>query len=217
MGQISVNLSVLDWVSLFSAASSMVLAVISIWLALYFYKESKNAERETSSLLSKIGAQTDLLQKVTGKMLDKYVTYSTQPRQVDPVTQALLTQFVQNNSTQALTDNASVTDDSQVMQELTTLYIAVNYHSAVENAGLQNSLPATIQELEGDMRWLKDAMDASYLDFTVSKRWLETNGGDFIGTSPAVHYYEKMQESKAADIVFDTANFYMQNAGSEQV
>jgi hypothetical protein len=212
---VSVNLSTLDWFSLISAAASLVLAIISIWLAVHFFVKSKDAEREISDLLSKINAQTDLLQKVTNKMLDKYVTYTTQPKQADE-TIVLLAQMVQTSLSQGLSNNGATTDNRQIMQELTTLYIAVFYHSAVSNIYLQNMLPDSMTEIDGELSWLKTFLDRSSADFSVAQSWLSENGGAYIESSSAKQYYAEMSDGDAASLVHDTLGTNTHRASEQQ-
>lgn len=209
----TISLSVFDWIALLSGIASLVLAVLAIWLAVRFFISSKSAEKEVSNLLSKLEAQTQLLSKVNGKMLDKYVTYSTQPRQADETT-ILLTQLISGaTSTNGLLNEGETVRNAQAMQEMTTLYIAVMYHAAITNVSLQPALPDDIGDLDSDAAWVKVLIERSYSDFMVAATWVDTNGRDYIAASTAKAYYDEIIGLESGSVK-DTASVYSSRAQS---
>jgi hypothetical protein len=212
----TVNLSTLDWFTLVSTIASLILAVLAIWLAIYFFVKSKNSEKESASLLVRINSQTDLLHKVSNKLLDKYVAYSTQPKQADE-TYVLLAQVVQTTLSQGLASNGTTAANQQVMQELTTIYIAVLYYSALSNVYLQGAIPSemTEAELEQQSPWLRTLLDRSSADFFVANEWLNQNGGGYIESSTAKQYYQEMTDGEFTKVVKDTFGAFAQRQARE--
>lgn len=194
-----------------SGIASLVLAVIAIWLAVRFFISSKEAEKEASNLLSKLEAQTQLLSRVTGKMLDKYVTYSTQPKQADETT-ILLTQLISGApfANGLLNEGPSIRNAS-AMQELTTLYIAVMYQAAITNILSQPLLPEDIGDLDVESTWVKVLIERSYSDFKVALTWIDAKGGDYISTSTAKAYYDEIMGLDQGSVK-DTASVYSSRA-----
>jgi len=185
--------------------------VLAIWLAVHFFISSKTAEKDASNLLLKLEVQTQLMSKVTGRMLDKYVTYSTQPKQADETT-ILLTQLISGASfTNGLLGEGATVRNGAAMQEMTTLYIATMFHAAITNLLLQPILPADIGELESDSSWVKIAVERSFSDFMVAATWVDTNGGENINTSPAKAYYDEIMQLEAGSVK-DTASVYSARA-----
>lgn len=56
---------------------SMVLGGLAIWLALHFYTKSKDTERQIAVTLEGIKAQSDVLQKLTGRWMDRFMRHAT--------------------------------------------------------------------------------------------------------------------------------------------
>jgi len=208
----TITLSAFDWVTLVGAIASLILAVIAIWLAIHFFVNSKRSENEVSNLLSKLEAQTQILAKVTGKMLDKYVTYSTQPKQADETTILLMQLISGVGLNNGIIGEGPTVRNAPAMQELTTLYIATLYHAALTNIVMQPNLPEDIGELElEDSVWQKTLVERSYADFMGAANWLTNNGGDYIATSTAKHYYDEIMGLNNDDVK-DTASVYSARA-----
>lgn len=77
-----------DWSTLWSIGSGVVsvtLGVLAIWLSLYFYTRGKDTERNVSSALAEIKAQTAALERLSAKQLDRLTKFATEGRPPDPV------------------------------------------------------------------------------------------------------------------------------------
>lgn len=101
-------------------------------------------------------------------------------------------------------------DNHNATQELTTAYITTLYYSALANLYVQTALPDTLEELDGENPRLKVALTRSYADFAAAQNWLDKNGGEFIATSTAKHYYDEVQGMEK-DTVMDADSFYTQS------
>mgnify|MGYP003587795725 CR=1 FL=1 len=66
--------------SLAGSIVSIVLGLFAICLSIYFFVQSKKTEQNISVSLAKIETQTDALQKLTGRQLDRLTKYVTQPK-----------------------------------------------------------------------------------------------------------------------------------------
>lgn len=76
----------MDWLTILNASvglMSLVLGGFAIWLALYFYDKAKNSERETAKALEAIRAQSEALQRLTGRWMDRFTRHATEPRPAD--------------------------------------------------------------------------------------------------------------------------------------
>ena len=87
--------------SIASSITSLVLAAIAIWQAVYFYTQAKNTETRVETTLASINAQVQTLQSINAKTLDRLTKYATTPRD-EPSTQlvqALSTSIEQSDLT----------------------------------------------------------------------------------------------------------------------
>lgn len=73
----------MEAINLASSIASIILAVIAIGMSVYFYTQSKNTETKVESSLESIKAQTDTLQKLTGKWMDRLTKYVTDSNPYD--------------------------------------------------------------------------------------------------------------------------------------
>ena len=83
-------LGIFDLINLISSIASLILSVIAIWLSLYFYKESKNNEKNLNNTLSEIKTHTGVLEKLTGKWIDRLTRFVTSPQPMDSAAERLL-------------------------------------------------------------------------------------------------------------------------------
>src|SRR5437773_694826 len=76
-----------DWSALWAIGSgvvSLILAVIAIWLSLYFYTRGKDTEKSVTNALAEIKAQTAALERLSAKQLDRLTKFATEGRPTDP-------------------------------------------------------------------------------------------------------------------------------------
>src|SRR5919108_690013 len=71
-------------------ATSLILALAMGWLSLHFYEKAKESETKVAQLLEGIRTQTDSLQKLTGRWMDRFTRHATEPKPVDESLMALV-------------------------------------------------------------------------------------------------------------------------------
>lgn len=59
--------------SLVASIVSVVLGIVAFAVSLYFYTQAKNTERDVSRLLGGIQAQTEALQKIVSRQMDRLI------------------------------------------------------------------------------------------------------------------------------------------------
>ena len=223
--EVSISMSILDLISLAGSIASLILAVLSIWLALYFFIKSKNAESNTSNLLVRVEGQVGLMSKVTSRMLERYVRYSTSPKPSDELLPTVLKEFMKNtsidheqsvNSVPARHDTVDDSDDV-LDNELVNMYIVGMYWSAIANAALQDRLPEDVAELSDPQNsGLAVLLETSKADYEASKAWLDKNGGDKINSATAAHYWERFQTNSPDGIMRDALETYAARAKQQE-
>ena len=160
-------MNALEISSIVASFVSTVLAVFAIWLALYMFNQSKDTERRVSENLASIRSQTDTLQKLTGKMMDRLTTAVTAPRAADEAI-VLLMSTIRDIPTALATHLRTPGRDATqgvLRNEVLTAYIATYYYAGIANVWSQGYLPA-LEDLEDDNP-VKRMVDASSADFQL--------------------------------------------------
>lgn len=196
-------MEITDLINLIAGVASLILSVLAIWLSLYFYKESKATEKNVGEMLSSIKAQTDALQKLTGRWMDRLTRYATEshPNTEETITQ--LISFVKEYPTQYVTAlNISQTNAQveQLTTEAISLYIALYYYSAQANFFIQTNLPK-----------LED-FDSSSEAHNLVKTALDTSQSDFVHMQGIVSRIDqtRIQASALYDLYEKTESFWKQ-------
>jgi len=156
--------------SIVSIIITILLGVLAIWLSLYFYKQTKNTETAVEKSLTRIETQTEALQKLTAKWMDRYTKFFTTPKEPDPAHLASLDAI-----RQIQISIASQLPNNQAMEamgnEILTAYIAIYFYAGVANVASQGYLPKP-EDLEPD-NLPKFLVDKSKQDFDMIEGILE--------------------------------------------
>ena len=126
---------------------SLVLGGFAIWLSLYLYTKAKDTETETVKALEAIRAQSDALQRLTGKWMDRFTRHATEPRPADQGLMQLV-QVVASLPTTILSHLEIVRTPvaanvpPQLVRELVDSYVGLYYYTALSNVLAQGVLPA---------------------------------------------------------------------------
>lgn len=178
-------MNAVEIINLVAGIASLILSVLAIWLSLYFYDKSKNTESKVDKALEGIRVQTQSLETLTGKWMDRFTKYVTNPKAADE-TSLLLMQIVREYSTQNIGGQLKEVDSGATKEalanELVSSYIVVFFYTAVANVALQAHLPSEITDLTTD-DGAKGLVDSSYADFqrldsilsSVDRSRLESN------------------------------------------
>lgn len=62
---------------------SLAFGGFAIWLSFQFYSKAKDAETRTAVTLEAIRAQSEALQKLTGRWMDRFTRHATEPKPAD--------------------------------------------------------------------------------------------------------------------------------------
>lgn len=205
-------------INLAAATASLILAVLAIGLAVYFYTQSKNTEATVSGLLEGIRAQTDALQKIVGKQMGQLIRGVTeQPGGDISVVYEMISAIKEipiNVTTllQAPSSSAQSAQQSaqQWRQESLKAYICTYYYSALTNMGNQYYLPPLAQLQDND--FFKRIVDASHADFITLDIWFSSIDQHELQESPLYHLYREAVNWKP--FVKDTTAVYRERAAS---
>ena len=157
--------------SVVSSVVSVILAVFSMGMAIYFFVQAKSSEQSVTNSLAKIEAQAESLQKLSAKWLDRLTRYVTEdhPRPADeslPQLIAVLAQLPQTITMQ-LTQHPQRDSQEKLLEELTSSYIAIYYYTALTNFWTQSYLPNAREfDSENEIHVLvRRLVDGSHADF----------------------------------------------------
>src|SRR5712692_7874432 len=140
----------MGWVTVINTAASLMslaLGGFAIWLALNLYTKAKDTETKVSSTLEAIKAQTEALQRLTGRWMDRFTRHATEPRPADEGL-LMLVSTVANLPSAILAQLSSMPQTSAALsqqvliQEMVDGYIGLYYYSALANVLAQSMLPA---------------------------------------------------------------------------
>ena len=186
----------MDWLTVLNTSvglMSLVLGGFAIALSVYFYDKAKNAERETAKALEAIRAQSDALQRLTGKWMDRFTRHATEPK---PADEGLLTlvSAVANLPTLILThlrvqpESGDPGNEEALRSAVVDGYIALYYYTALANVASQALLPPEEDFDPGEPRHgeLKRIVDSSAADFDYMARTLQGIHGNRLASSPYV-------------------------------
>ncbi|MFA6190959.1 MAG: hypothetical protein WC665_01275 [Sulfurimonas sp.] len=71
--------------SIGASIASIVLAIVAIVLAVYFYTQAKQSEKDVANSLSKIEAQSQALEKITGRQVERLTKHITERKGLDEI------------------------------------------------------------------------------------------------------------------------------------
>lgn len=163
-------ISPMDIFSIVSNVASLILSVIAIWLSLYFYTKAKDTEAGVQSALAEIKQQTESLQKLAGRQLDRLTKFAVEPRQsvMDEHFPQILTilQQLPQTITATFTRLEPQQDNEGLLSELVNCYIGIYFYSALTNYWSQFYLPpaATFDENNEFHQLVSRVIDLSYHD-----------------------------------------------------
>jgi len=125
---------------------SLVLGGFAIWLSFQFYSKTKDAETRAAVTFEAIKAQSEALQKLTGRWMDRFTRHATEPKPADEGLLALVNAMA-NLPTTILTHLRVYTESrggeiqDAALSEIVNGYVCLYHYTALANVGWQALLP----------------------------------------------------------------------------
>jgi len=136
-----------DWVLVLNTSvglMALVLGIFAIWLSLHLYSKAKDAEKETAKTLEAIKAQSEALQKLTGRWMDRFTRHAVEPKPADEGLMQLV-HVVASLPTTILAHlqvrTADPTTQEPLLREIIDGYVGLYYYTAQANVLGQGLLP----------------------------------------------------------------------------
>jgi len=169
---------------------SLVLGGFAIWLSFQFFVKGKESEKQTAIMLEGIKTQTEALQKLTGRWMDRLTRYATEPRPADEGLKLLLSTMADLPTTM-LTHLRVQTLDPQLSgealrTEALNCYIALYYYTAVANVYVKRFIPlaSDFDASNPDHVNIQQLVDSTILDFNKVAVILDRTDWSRIQSSP---------------------------------
>ena len=167
--------------SLVGSLVSIILGAFAIVLSIYFFVQSKKTEQSISVSLAKIEAQTDALQKIAGRQLDrltKYVTQSHNPATDDALAELIpVLKDLPKSLLGSRSDAITPTPGTEDAQELLIAYGALYFYIGQANFWSQLNLPSAAQydptqPIQSEAKTIVDlsAQDFNYVAEILGKK-----------------------------------------------
>ena len=208
--------------SIVSSIVSVILAFFAIVISIWFFMVSRKTEKDVSNALAEIKTQADMLQKISGKQLDrltKYVTDAKKSVQSDDVLSEILKVIIQipQTLTSSLNDgSATQRTNEQLLQELVSCYIALYFYSAQTNYWAQIMLP-NVNEFDPQNHFdaaCKRSVDMSAQDFYAMAKILSGVESTRLSQNSLNHLLEETKTTWR-DLVRNSSQVYEIRAQSE--
>jgi hypothetical protein len=137
-----------DWLTIINtsvALMSLVLGLLAIGLAIYFYNRAKESETATATALQAIRTQSEMLQKLTGRWMDRFTRHAVEPKPADEGLLQLV-QVVASLPTTILAHmqvrHTDAPNNEPLMKEVVDAYVGLYYYTALANVLAQVQLPS---------------------------------------------------------------------------
>ena len=183
----------LEIVSILSRLISIVLGILAITFSLWFYRQTKDTEKEVSNSLIKIETQTDMLHKITGRQLDLLTKFVTEPKK-DHADEHLkgmfeiIAQLPQMLSPQQISQNTLADNQYQIQ-----IWVAIYFYSAQTNWLSAPNLPDQVEFNTNDPyhAHIKRIVDLSAADFKKAATVLSGFSDAELKSSNTYHILEE--------------------------
>ena len=198
----------METASIVASFVSLILAGIAIWQAMYFYTQGKNTEAKVETALEGIRAQTDALQALNARTLDRLTKYVTTPRNEPTQSAQLLADTLRDlpNIVLSLKMPAANVQDDSLRREIIHAYIALWNYTAHANIWASFCLPS-IEEFDENKpydSYVKSIVDRCAADFNYMTDIIQKVPTTDLQSSSYYHMYEEVQHdliSRVGDTV----------------
>lgn len=207
-----------DTFNLAASIASIILAIVAVWQAVYFYTQGKNTEARVETALASIKTQVETLQSINGRTLDRLTKYATTHREdgTSQVASALSTAikelpaiFLQFKVPTQDTSGAAT------RREIVNCYICLWYYTATANINAALCLPLVedFDEGNGYHVFIKNTVDRSFTDFNYMSSVIGNLTADDISGSYYLNLYDETKQS-LINFVGDTAQHFARQSKS---
>lgn len=211
----------MEAMSLVASIVSVILGGFALFLSAYFFINTKNTENKVENTLEGIKSQTEALQKITLRQLDRLTKYATDN---SPFNEILMNFLPSANTTPSNVDalfsqlEVEKTEKEGLIAELINAYIGMYYYCAVTNVIAQGQLPP-LEEYEANLptsEMIKEIINKSASYFYSLKAILNDNSRihPYRITASSFNEIYKTTETNWSALVKDSTQVYAERESS---
>lgn len=212
-------MDVIDGVSFGANIASLILSVLAIGISIYFYTQAKGVESKVQSALGEIKTQTNALQALALRQVDRLTKFATTPRDDSSAqTVELLTSYMRElpNIVVSLRAPAETSNEPALRRELVDTYIVLWHYTGLANiwiaAGHLPTSPEYFIESDAQHAGVKTLVDRTAGDFRYLASVVTKFDISQISASPFYSHYEEAL-IELTPRVGDTAEHWARTAG----
>lgn len=187
-----------ELIGLISSIASLILAVIAIWLSLWFYSKSKESEARIQDILVRISSETSSLQRLAGGWIQNLTEYATNR---NPANEAMRTalNFVQERGAHVAEQGARELESAkrleQYTNEMISLYIICYYYASLSNFFAVACLPKKIDYDSSNSFHVvaKNASDSSVVDFYLFQNIVSKISQNQLDSCPHKYLFDETE------------------------
>lgn len=183
--------------SISASIVSVILGIMAIGISIYFFVINRNTESNVKSSLTKIETQADMLQKITGRQMDRLTKIVADQKpggdQSAMVAMVKMLSELPQTITASLPRDPNTQNNEQLINELITCYIGLYFYSAQTNWWAQLMLPDADEFDPNNViqTTAKRIVDLSASDFELMAKTLAKVDPAKLANSPVVHLLEE--------------------------
>lgn len=168
---------------------TVLLGVLAIWLSLYLYTRAKETEKAVDSSLAAIKQQTDSLQKLTAKQMDRLIGVVAEKPELEEQ-RTLIIELFKVIQKPAFAETAPKQGEltPEMNEWLFRLTIVAYFYSGLSNILAQPLLPVSIADAN---EWLIRKVDSSCADFLALDSFLAGANQDYLKSHPIFSWYQE--------------------------
>jgi hypothetical protein len=188
-----------------SLISTVILGTLAIALSVYFFVKTKQTEGLVTSALSAIKQQTDSLQKLAAKQMDRLIGVVAEKPEFEQQ-RAFMVELVKIIQRPAFTESSP--KQNEISPEMRSWFLRLNivahFYAGLSNVLLGFNLPAKIAEAN---EWMTKKVDISYSDFFTLDEILQKTDQDFLRNHEIYSWYQECN-NVIKPFVRDTISVY---------
>lgn len=200
----------METASIVASFVSLIVSIMAIWFSFYFYNQSKNTENRVHIALEAIKTQTDTLQAINAKTLDRLTKFVTTPRD-EPGQAEQLVAILRDlpDIVLRLHPPSESGSNAVIRREILNCYIPLWNYTGTTNIWASYCLPNVedFDESNSYHQVVKRVIDRSYADFHYMASLLNQFSPDEIRASAYPDLYDEAKHSLTA-LVGDTAQHF---------
>lgn len=209
----------IEIISLIAGLVSVILGGFALFLSVYFFINTKGTETKVATALESIKAQTDALQKITLRQVDRLTKYATDNSPYSDILAKIIPTIPSTaHITEVFTAQLELekAEKEGLIAELVNAYIGMYQYCAVTNVIAQGQLPP-IEHYEDNLpvsEAIKEIVNRSYGYFYTLKGIFKDRVHETRITASPFNEMYQATETNWAPLVKDATQVYAERGAT---